>query len=382
MIGWPDNCRLSDCLPDIIWLWQDFLDWAGLPSSAPAYVLFDWVGWVWLALRSFAQVWWKWLLGWLIIISAGWFFRWRSFTRLWPYNCFPQFQYFSSLGCQAQFHCVCTFHICCWWGPEWFSNLLSVLRYWSCFCEESSSCQAAGAVCQVLPMYCQSTFRSVWGSHFFFVFYCHESPNVLPSTFTLPGESRQCLLPDVSWCTVRVPLICLGELHLHFVPVGPDFVCQILPVVLLVFGLSSVDPAPEQESSSRRAALSAAKCFQYTVRVPSIRLGKSLSVFYCQVSPNVLPSTFNLSGESLQSLLPSISWNLVFSFFQGVTSACQTYQLFFLSSFTLQFYSRLYKFWGLINKRLIGLGRDKCSTNQQAQIPSWLTSLKQVYSSI
>ena len=104
VIGWPDNCRLSDCLPDIIWLWQDFLDWAGLPSSAPVYVLFDWVSWVWLALRSFAQAWWKWLLGWLIIISAGWFFRWRSFTRLWPYNCFPQFQYFSSLGCQAQFH--------------------------------------------------------------------------------------------------------------------------------------------------------------------------------------------------------------------------------------------------------------------------------------
>ena len=36
-------------------------------------------------------------------------FRCRSFARLWPYNCFPQFQYFSSLDCQAQFHFVCVF---------------------------------------------------------------------------------------------------------------------------------------------------------------------------------------------------------------------------------------------------------------------------------
>ena len=75
---------------------------------------------------------------------------------------------------------------------------------------------------------------------------------------------------------------------------------------------------------SRRAAVaglhfSAAKCFQCTVRVLSIRLGKSLFVFYCHESPNVLAkylqsawgvtpvfaarcllmycqSTFNLSG--------------------------------------------------------------------------------------
>ena len=46
------------------------------------------------------------------------------------------------------------------------------------------------------------------------------------------------------------------------------------------FGLSSVESAPELESSSRLVALSAAKCFQCTVRVPSIRLGKSL-LYFC-----------------------------------------------------------------------------------------------------
>ena len=84
---------------------------------------------------------------------------------------------------------------------------------------------------------------SVWGS--LFVFHCHESLMYLPSTFNLPGESRHFLLPDVSKCTVRVPTICLGELHLPSAG----------------FGLSSVDPAPEQVSSSRRAKSFVAKYF-------------------------------------------------------------------------------------------------------------------------
>ena len=110
------------------------------------------------------------------------------FTRLWPYNRFPQFQSFSSLGCQAQFH-LCLY----FWpvvdltfavgGDLNDSQMLSLLRYWSCFCEESSSCQAFDPSGEVT---------------FSLYFYCHESPNVLPSTFTLPGESRQCLLPDVT----------------------------------------------------------------------------------------------------------------------------------------------------------------------------------------
>ena len=50
-----------------------------------------------------------------------------------------------------------------------------------------------------------------------------------------------------------------------------------------------------QESSSRRAALSAAKCFQCTAKYLQSVWGSHFCV-YCQVSPNVLPSTFNLSG--------------------------------------------------------------------------------------
>ena len=94
----------------------------------------------------------------------------------------------------------------------------------------------------------------------------------LPSTSNLPGESRQPLLPGVSLCTVKAPSICLGKLHLPSAG----------------FGLSSVDPAPEQVSSSRRATSFVAKCFQCTVEVPLIRLGKSLFVSLCRESPDVL----------------------------------------------------------------------------------------------
>ena len=74
----------------------------------------------------------------------------------------------------------------------------------------------------------------------FLVVHCHESLDVLAKYLSLPGESRLFLLPGVSQCTVRVPSICLGELHLPSAPVGPDFVCQILRKGLLVSGLSSV----------------------------------------------------------------------------------------------------------------------------------------------
>ena len=66
-------------------------------------------------------------------------------------------------------------------------------------------------------MYCQSTFDPSWevtliwlGGHASIC--CQMSPN----------------------CTVRAPSICLWELHLHYVPVGPDFVCQIIRGILLV----------------------------------------------------------------------------------------------------------------------------------------------------
>ena len=127
----------------------------------------------------------------------------------------------------------------------------------------------------------------VWGSHF--CIYCQVSPNVLPSTFNLSGgvtsvSAAKCLL---MYC--RVPSICLGELHLHLcfsralISSAKSFVGSCCFWTELC-----VDPAPVQESSSRRAALSAAKCFQCTVRVPSICLGKSLQswlpdVFYCTV---------------------------------------------------------------------------------------------------
>ena len=77
------------------------------------------------------------------------------------------------------------------------------------------------------------------------------------------------------------------------------------------FGLSSVDPAPEQVSSSRRAKSFVAKYFQCTVKVPLIRLGKSLFVFtakchllYCQV----LLACFQVSPGSA-------SWFLSRSYF-------------------------------------------------------------------
>ena len=154
----------------------------------------------------------------------------------------------------------------------------------------SSSRRATSSVAKCFQMYCQSTLDPS-GEVTFCVLYCHESPYVLVKYLQSAWGVTPVLLPDVSQCTVRVPSICLGELHLPSVPVGPDFVCQILRRDLLVFGLSSVDPAPEQVSSSRRATSFVAKCFQYTVKVPSICLGKSLFVSLSSVTI-LLSSTF------------------------------------------------------------------------------------------
>ena len=117
---------------------------------------------------------------------------------------------------------------------------------------------------------------------------CQVSPNVLPSTFKSVWGSHFCVLdrPDFQFCL-------LGD---TFVPVGPCFCPPNLFCRVLLFwtGLC-VDPAPVQESCSRRAALSAAKCFQCTAKYLQSVWGSHFCV-YCQVSPNVLPSTFNLSG--------------------------------------------------------------------------------------
>ena len=50
-----------------------------------------------------------------------------------------------------------------------------------------------------------------------------------------------------------------------------------------------------RESCSRRAALSAAKCFQCTAKYLQSVWGSHFCVC-CQVSPNALPSAFSLSG--------------------------------------------------------------------------------------
>ena len=82
-----------------------FLDWAELPSSA--LICVSWL--VGLSIVGLAQLWLKWSLDFLVIISARWFYRCCSLTHLWPYNRFSQFQYFSCLDCQAQCHFVCIF---------------------------------------------------------------------------------------------------------------------------------------------------------------------------------------------------------------------------------------------------------------------------------
>ena len=79
-------------------------------------------------------------------------------------------------------------------------------------------------------------------------------------------------------------------LHLHFVPVGPDFVCQILSRILLVFGLSSVDPAPSGRAAV--AGLQVLPMYCQSTFDPSGEVTFSV-VSHCHESPDVLPSTFN-----------------------------------------------------------------------------------------
>ena len=127
------------------------------------------------------------------------------------------------------------------------------------------------------------------------------SPNVLPSTFKLfegvtSVSAARCLL---MYC--QVPSICLGEslLWLCFSK------ALVLSVKLFVgsccFRTGLCGPAPVQESSSRRAALSAAKCFQCTAKYLQSVWGSHFCVC-CQVSPNALPSAFSLSGGVTESV--------------------------------------------------------------------------------
>ena len=166
-------------------------------------------------------------------------------------------------------------------GPDFVCQILSriLLVFGLSSVDPAPSGRAAVAGLQVLPMYCQSTFRSVWGSHFFFVFYCHESPNVLPSTFTLPGESRQCLLPDVfqlccrstfKFCYQVLPMYCQST----FGPSGEVtfvFYCYESPDVL----------AKYLQSAWGVTSVSAARCL----------------LMYCQ-------STINLPG----GVTPAFCW--------------------------------------------------------------------------
>ena len=81
-----------------------FLDWAELPSSA--LICVSWL--VGLSIVGLAQLWLKWSLDFLVIISARWFYRCCSLTHLWPYNRFSQFQYFSSFRLPSSVSlCLC-----------------------------------------------------------------------------------------------------------------------------------------------------------------------------------------------------------------------------------------------------------------------------------
>ena len=147
-----------------------------------------------------------------------------------------------------------------------------------------------------------------------------SASNVLPSTFNPSGEvtsmsAARCLL---MYC--QVPSICLGE----------SLLCLCFSRALILSAKSfvgaccfwtelCVDPAPVQESCSRRAALRAAKCFQCTAEYLQSVWGSHFCVC-CQVSPNVLPSTFNMSGgvtcrQVSLNVLPS-----TFNLSGGVTS--------------------------------------------------------------
>ena len=98
---WLSPFRLS------IWYYlivTGFLDWAELPSSALTCV--SWL--VGLSIVGLAQLWLKWSLDFLVIISARWFYRCCSLTHLWPYNRFSQFQYFSSFRLPSSVSlCLC-----------------------------------------------------------------------------------------------------------------------------------------------------------------------------------------------------------------------------------------------------------------------------------
>ena len=123
-----------------------------------------------------------------------------------------------------------------------------------------------------------------------------SASNVLPSTFNLSGEVTSVSVARCLLMYCQVPSICLGEslLWLCFsralISSAKSFVgaCCFWTELCVV-------PAPVQESCSRRAALSAAKCFQCTAKYLQSVWGSHFCVC-CQVSPNVLPSTFNLSG--------------------------------------------------------------------------------------
>ena len=160
-------------------------------------------------------------------------------------------------------------------------------------------------------------FQSVWGSHF--CVYCQVSPNVLPSTFNLSGGvtsvfAAKCLL---MYCqsTFNLPggvtsAFCSSR---ALISSAKSFIGSCCFWTELC-----VDPAPVQESSSRRAALSAAKCFQCTVRVPRSVWG---SHFLC-----LLPSASYCTAKYLQSV-----W--------GVTSVSVAK---YLLESCLQFLSRSY----------------------------------------
>ena len=88
--------------------------------------------------------------------------------------------------------------------------------------------------------------------------------------------------------------------------------CQLLPRVLLVSGLSSVNPALSEYLSVRlrRSLFFVFHCHESPNLLPStftLSFCLRMSLFFVlhyHESPNVLPSTFTLLGESRQCLLP------------------------------------------------------------------------------
>ena len=86
--------------------------------------------------------------------------------------------------------------------------------------------------------------------------------------------------------------ICLGELHLSSAG----------------FGLSSVDPALEQVSNSRRATSFVAKCFQmYCQSTLDLSGEVTFCVLYCHESLNVLVKYLQSAWRDTPILLPDAS---------------------------------------------------------------------------